>query len=291
MALQRAMAKIFHPPNAPQTYPRSPNSLVIVAGRNGDYARAAPSRRSDLKNPAQIWLRKQFGLAGRMAANPTEIDYAVAAADAVGTTEVARDHLTAAAYGTFYEVYGPDGRRWLPSSKLYQAPDPQPQPTGVDDMMNWGLWDDMFSGTVSTSSFATKGNIMTSIDPIFIRGAGVLLNTIPSGALYRCSVWTMTTTTVLTTEVASANITPPTTSNNIMFADFEVTIPPNTRFAILITRTDSTSTYQLPIRTGSNKFLYPLVSSFPCTLASVNPTAGNTLNPAAAGSCSLGFRT
>jgi len=94
---------------APDTLPRIRGRFLVKPWRGIFVAAAWPKKRGKPKHPNTIWNSKQFGYAGRMAANSEPMQFETARFLTEGSHWLPRDLLTMAAYGKAYEVYLPDG--------------------------------------------------------------------------------------------------------------------------------------------------------------------------------------
>lgn len=107
------MAKITRMGNlSPGQVPLAPAGVVFRDTRYGLIAQAKPPKRLNRKKPYQFYREKEFGWAGRFAANPLAIDFETALEMVKGTQMVPRDFLTQCMYGRGYVIQGGPYTNW-----------------------------------------------------------------------------------------------------------------------------------------------------------------------------------
>lgn len=259
-----------------------PTAASITGGRfyvrdtkYGPVAQAAPRQPKQRNNSAVQWWREQFAIAARMASTPEPLSMLTAIEMAKGTEQVPRDILMMCAYGTYYEIFGPDGAQWLPS---YKGPPATNKATKMKEPFDAELWDLWATAPQSTSAFAFKGSALIFRRDVKLTAIIVRLATV-AAAQYRAVAATIDTGgTVLA--IASGPIVQASISatQNIELP-IEATLQAGQRVAIMAGRTDAAATYILPMFTTTPAALHtPTTRLSDARLASTSPSVGDTLN-------------
>jgi hypothetical protein len=99
-------------PLSPGQVPLAPAGVIFRDTKHGLIAQAKPPKRLNRKKPYQFYREREFGWAGRFAANPLPIDYMTAVEMVKGTQMVPRDFLTQCMYGRGYIIQGGPFTNW-----------------------------------------------------------------------------------------------------------------------------------------------------------------------------------
>lgn len=249
--------------------------------KHGPVVQQKPTHNVGLKTPiARAW-QTRFGFAARMASSAGYLDYATAVEMAKGTEQVPRDILTMAALGTYYQIIDPDGFRW----GHVWGPTAYERPELGDTMWEWSQHDAAWTAGTDAVARATKGVLFTPPFNDKFYGVRVIFTGVVNG-VYRLSHGTCNAGNVIQ---SITNSNPKIiTSAGQQLAQFiiEGTFAATVKNFFLLTRTDLTAAYILPINVQSvQRWQYPLIHQGFVTLLSNNPVVGNTLTIAAAASC------
>lgn len=284
------MAKIKISPDEPDALQRSPKGFVIRETRWGNIAQKWPRKRPKASTPQQQYLRDQFGLAGRMAANPTYLDLETARYLSQDMENPPRDLLTAAMYGKLYQLENPDGTIWPVADHSYPPEPLPPTPPERKKMWEWGAWDEASTGTLSTSSNATKGMRIRNYLPYAFDAVRWRLNAVAVGSTWLSTVWLINSSNELVTKISEAYLSPPNSNNGVLQFANSGEIDVGEDAAFLLTRTDSTATFATPLRTTGSRWLFPFRDSIFCTLQSIDPQPTDALTIASSAGTGLGIR-
>lgn len=216
-----------------------------------------------------------------MASTPTALEYQTAVHLSEGTEQVPRDLLTAAALGQFYIVELPDGTLMPPvtGSLAYQA---TPRPSMS---WEWSLHDSAWSTTMNTGATASKGAVFTPPLTDTFRAVRFIFTAV-AGATYKASHGWVNGSNVIQAVTSSPSRLAAVAGLQVMEFDLDGDFYAAVRNFLLVTRTDGTATYALPIQAATvQAWQYPVSSPFYCILASTNPAIGNTLSIGGATRC------
>jgi len=239
----------------------------------GPVAQLWPRPGSQPGNELQNQYRTRFAFAARMASSPEPREYQTAEYLSQGTEQVPRDLLTGAALGTFYEIYWPTGQQWARvTSPLAYTRKEVPMAS-----WEWANWDIAWTTTMDTNASATKGTVITPFFNDKIYSTRVIFTTVDSATYQVSAGYTDASNIIQSITKSAVQIAVGSTLQCMQF-DLQYTFVANQKNFLLLTRTDLTSTYALPININQTKrWHYPCINIGTCRLASNNPGIGNTL--------------
>lgn len=275
------MAKIKGAPLAPDALPRFRGNIIAYNNQYGTIVAKWPRKRGPPKDWKTYFLSKQFGIAGRYAANSDPLQWETAVFMSTGTVWLPRDILVMAAYGKLYELTGPDGEIYRQADHSAPALEPTPRPPVLQWQPNFVQG--ALSSANSTSAFASKG-VYFAPDVIMELFAVSMVLTPVNGATYKVNVCEVSTGNVILSIQAGTPRTLTGVVKKVYEFQCHATLQPATRYAIMLSRTDSTDTYALavPQTAATGNYLIPCVDLGACALAKANPAIGQTITPATA---------
>lgn len=309
------MAKVTKPENARRALS---GAFVIRDTKWGPVVASYPRKRSRPPSPYEVYHRGEFGLAGSLAAHPFSLDVAFAESWAKGTNMVPRDILTMLAMGTFFIFEGDDcppfqswrhmsnnPQYWLdlitdvPGTVIWRSEEGwvgiPPGNSGdiltiVAGIPQWlpntgaagapAQWTMPPLSGVSGSAYATKGGIIEPAVPTTIQALSAYMTTV-AGASYSMSIWTLSGYSLDTLIGLTDTLIPSSaeTGPQEFALPDPVTLAADTPHAILLSRTDASDTYVLPVYGSTDDFVSWLgrkVDTY-LTLAKASPTTGDAL--------------
>lgn len=268
-----------------------PRAASITGGRfyvrdtkYGPVAQGAPNQPKHRNNATVQWWREQFAIAARMASTPEPLSMLTAIEMAKGTEQVPRDILMMCAYGTYYEIFGPDGQQWLPS---YKGPPPKKEVVKRMLMLDAGLWDDWGNTGSNTYPAAFKGQVLEPLQDVPF-DALIARFTPVAGGVYRAIAAEITSAGTITVITASSDITALGTDRLTVQFDLAMTLEAGRSYAMLIGRVDSTSDYTFPIWTSASIGWHGPFKDFrAAAVISNDPQVGDTIVPGTAIGCPI----
>lgn len=279
------MAKIDPANVAPDALPRIRGVVNTRISRGVIIAQAWPKKRGPSKTAAQIFLTKQFGRAGQMAANAEPMSAETARFFSKGTVWLPRDLLVRAAYGNLFEITLPDGTQAYPTFKGYPGQPTPPEETVRQWFYNFS--NNWLASAASTSAYASKGHLIVTDIDLVINGFRSIFAAV-SGATYVAGIYTLDGSNVITAAQIGTPQTISTSVRKMHEFDLDATVSAGDRIAIMLSRTDGANTYALPLVASNNaNWLTPCTDVGYARLAQANPAIGHTVetgvNPFALG--------
>lgn len=259
--------------------------IYIRDTKNGVVAQSKPKKPKNGWTNAQIANRKRFGLAAINAADAWWSDLATAIEMAKGTDQVPRDILTMAALGRYYEIVSPTGEEFQPMT------DPVgPNPEGTPEAMwQWSMYDAAWNAATSTSLFAFKGVALLSIEAKNVTGIRAIFNSV-AGGQYKAIIAQISSTGVIQNLVSSDTLTTGGSAQALFNFSISSAFAANTRYAIMVGRTNGANNYALPIYAPANqRWLWPAMPLAFARLANAAPAIGQTIDITTQASIPLGI--
>lgn len=149
------MAKIVPDPLAPDVIPRIRGVMLAQPTRAGVAVRAWPRAHGPARTAKEHYLREQFRMAARMAANPEPMSLATAIAHTADSNFLPRDLLVRAAYGKAYQVLLPDGTMMTPAPHTYTETQP-PADAFMGTLLSKTALQQVVGGTPAFLTWATE---------------------------------------------------------------------------------------------------------------------------------------
>lgn len=267
------MAKVDLMGLNPGALPRIRGQFLVRPQLGGFVAAAWPPKRGNNQHPNSKWTSKQWGYAARMAANAHTLDLQTAIFMTKGTDWVPRDILMRAAFGTAYEIYNPDGTQWTVSSKS-----PPKARRAVITQWQFNQFDNAHSTVSTVSNFAFKGGFIRPWQQTQILASQAIFTGV-IGASYRMCLALVDPANVIQEITFSDIVTGASTERRFREFNLEALMEPGETYALMVGRTDSVATYNLPCAFNAQaKWLWPVSNAGAAVIASVLPAVGNTIS-------------
>lgn len=132
------MAKIIEGTLTPDATLTSSQRVLVRRTKHGTVVGKWPRKRGRAKKPGTVYHEQEFALAAMWASDPDPTMLVAAQQAAKGVTEVARDLLMRASYGTLFDLHAPDGTPMV--SYRMVAPNAQYILDQVTDQQGAMLW-------------------------------------------------------------------------------------------------------------------------------------------------------
>jgi hypothetical protein len=282
--------KVEDAPQDPDAPVRAPGFYYVRTWKGRTIIQTWPKKGARKVTQQEWWWRAQFGLAGRMAANALSLDYQTAKFLTQGTTMVPRDALTAAIYGRFFELEGPGDTQWKYNDHAFPGGGPPPPPDGAEFMWYENSGRESAGGSASSTAYATKGNCITPLIDLNIRGLRFFINSMSTGQQYRATLWNQPGNTNVGTLIAEDYRLAPANGTYGLQFDISADIPAGQRVMMLVSRTDQTDTFQLPIFVSPPRWIFPCLNHGTFQIAKANVQAGDPIGTIGTDSYGCAFK-
>jgi len=257
----------------PRALTSGSGSIVIRDTKHGVVVASKGYPRKSTETEAQRNQRVRFGMASKIAAAATYLDYETARNFAQGTEQVPRDILTDAALGTYFIIVNPDGSEWTHADRMW-SPIYEEE---TDVNWQWSLWDDAWLTSLNTGSYCFKGAIIVPRANGTITGVRSIYTTVALGQ-YRAIVATLNGSNVIQSLVTGEQQAGVTAQQKLMSWSLTAELVAGNRYAVMVGRTDASATLSLPIHYNSlQKWLWPVTHVGDAFLAQTVPAVGHTI--------------